>query len=98
MKLTFQSDEGENGQTQGLQTEMGVMKKIKKDRRLKSHHMWKGERGVSLTGWSKMASLRTDPKVEKVLVQNHADWQKLLGSMSGKCKGPEAGRNLGPRE
>ena len=51
----------------------------KKGQEAESHHMWEGEKGVTLIGWSKMTTLRTDPNAEKVSVQKHAGWQKLQG-------------------
>lgn len=75
---------------------MGVIKKIKRDGRLENHHVWEGKKGVTLIGWSKMTSLRTDPNAEKVSVQETLWPAKLQSRVSSKYKGPEAGRNLGP--
>ena len=47
---------------------MGVTKKIKRDGRLESYQVWKGDRGVTLAGWSKMTSLRRELNAEKVSV------------------------------
>ena len=65
-----------------FKTEIGVMKKIKRDGRLESYLMWlvRG-RGVTQIGWSKMTSLRRHMNAKKESDQN------LLGSKSSPGKG-----------